>query len=122
VARECSHDVAFIRQYLSLELCEKLGLFSYSEKKKIGITIDEIYNEEGWESIRESLIMNIGTNSIPVIYIEEIENDGTLILRHEHDGRDLDLNHADEVVNHVRTLWGSETKLFSLVENELWEI
>ena len=122
VARECAHDVAFVRQYLTLELSEKLGLFSYSEKKKIGLTIDEIYNEEGWESIRETLIKNIGTNGIPVIYIEAIEDDGTLTLRHEHDDRDLDLNHADEVINHVRTLWGTEARLYTMVEDELWEI
>ena len=29
IARECSHDVSFIRQYLTPELCEKLGLFSF---------------------------------------------------------------------------------------------
>ena len=122
VARESSHDVAFIRQYLTRELCEDLGLFSFSEKKSKGLTIDEIYDDDGWENIRETLIKSVGTNGIPVIYVEEIEDDNTLILRHEHDGRDLELDHADEVLRHIITLWGDDAKLFTIIEEELWEI
>jgi len=122
IARECSHDVSFIRQYLTPELCEKLGLFSFSDKRKRGVTIDEIHDEEGWTKVKETLIKNIGSNGIPVIYVEEVEADNTLILRHEHDSRDLDLDHCDEVLRHVKTLWGDEAKLFTVIEEELWEI
>jgi len=122
IARECSHDVSFIRQYLTPELCEKLGLFSFSDKRKRGVTIDEIHDEEGWTKVKETLIKNIGSNGIPVIYVEEVEADNTLILRHEHDSRDLDLDHCDEVLCHVKTLWGDEAKLFTVIEEELWEI
>ena len=122
IARESSHDVAFLRQYLTPELASELGLFSYSEKRKKGITIDEIHDEDGWEKVKSTLLTNVGTNGIPVIYVEEIEHDGTLILRHEHDGRDLELDNADEVLHHVRTLWGEEAKLFTMIEEELWEI
>lgn len=122
IARESSHDVAFLRQYLTEELSTDLGLFSYSEKRKKGITIDEIHDEEGWEKVKRTLLTHVGTNGIPVIYVDEIEPDGTLILRHEHDGRDLELDNADEVLRHVRTLWGDEAKLFTIIEEELWEI
>jgi len=121
IARESCHDVAFIRQYLTHELCEKLGLFSFSEKRKAGVTIDEIYDEEGWEVVKQNLISNIGTNSIPVIYVDEIE-EHVLVLRHEHDGRDLELGHAENVVNHVNTLWPAGAKLYTILEEELWEI
>ena len=97
-------------------------MFSFSEKKSKGLTIDEIYDDDGWENIRETLIKSVGTNGIPVIYVEEIEDDNTLILRHEHDGRDLELDHADEVLRHIITLWGDDAKLFTIIEEELWEI
>lgn len=123
VARESSHDVAFLRQYLTRELCEELGLFTYSDKgKKTGITIDEISDDDGWKSVKENLLKNVGSNSIPVIYVDEVEDDGVLILRHEHDGRDLDLNHAEAVVGHVDCLWGNGVKLFTIIEDDLWEI
>lgn len=124
IARETSHDVAFLRQYLTRELCEKLGLFTYSDKgKKTGVTIDEISDDEGWEPVKRNLLKNVGSNSMPVIYVDEIDDDGVLILRHEHDSRDLDLNHAEAVVSHVDYLWGGTgTKLFTIIEDDLWEI
>ena len=122
IARESSHDVAFLRQYLTEELCQDLGLFSFSEKRKQGVTIDEIHDNDGWEKVKSTLLKNVGTNGIPVIYVDEIEHDGTLILRHEHDGRDLELDNADEVLRHVRVLWGEEAKLFTIIEEEVWEI
>jgi stage V sporulation protein R len=122
VARECAHDVSFIRQYLTRDLVEKLGLFSYSEKKEKGVTIDEIHDDEGWEKIKESLLTSVGTNGIPVLYVDEMQKDGTLVLRHEHDGRDLELDHADNVTKHIKQLWGGEIKLFTVIEEEAWEI
>ena len=86
------------------------------------MTIDDISDDDGWKKVKESLLKNVGSNSIPVIYIDEVDEEGVLILRHEHDGRDLDLNHAEAVVGHVDHLWGSGTKLFTIIEEELWEI
>jgi stage V sporulation protein R len=122
VARECAHDVSFIRQYLTRDLVEKLGLFSYSDKKDKGVTIDEIHDDEGWEKIKASLLTTVGTNGIPVLYVDELQKDGTLVLRHEHDGRDLELDHADNVAKHIKQLWGGELKLFTVIEEETWEI
>jgi stage V sporulation protein R len=45
-----------------------------------------------------------------------------LILKHDHDGRDLELSYADEVVQHVMTLWDDVVKLVTIVEGEPWEI
>ena len=54
--------------------------------------------------------------------IEELLKDGTLILKHEHDGRDLDLSHANKVVEHIRKIWQKDVKLYTVVEDEVWEI
>jgi stage V sporulation protein R len=122
IARECAHDVSFIRQYMTRELVEKLGLFSYSDKRERGMTIDEIHDDEGWEKIKNDLLTNVGTNGIPVLYVEEFQKDGTLVIRHEHDGRDLELDHADNVTKHIKQLWGGELKLYTVIEEEAWEI
>ncbi len=45
-----------------------------------------------------------------------------MVLRHEHDGRDLELEHAEKVVDHAKVLWGGPVKLFTDIEEELWEI
>ena len=57
-----------------------------------------------------------------VIYADDIEEGNVLVLRHEHDGRDLDLQYSDEVIMHVSDLWGDVVKFHTIVEGESWEI
>ena len=59
---------------------------------------------------------------MPKIYIHEIENGNILSLKHQHDGRDLDLNYADEVILRVGNLWEDVVKLTTVIEDEPWEI
>ena len=120
--REVHNDISFLRFYLDQEFMEDMNYFSYSFKKsKKQITIDDIADDEGWESVRNELIHNVGLNRVPVIFVDEIEKDNTLCLTHEHDGRDLDLTYARKVFDHLKTLWKDEVKLVTLVENEIWE-
>jgi len=121
LARECAHDASFLRQYLTQEDCEDLNLFSFANNKGTYV-IDEISDEEGWRMVKERLIRNVGAGGIPRIYIKEVEAGNILALQHDHDGRDLDLDHADEVVMHVSTLWGDVVKLHTIIEDEPWEI
>jgi stage V sporulation protein R len=37
---------------------------------------------------------------------------------HEHDGRDLDMTHADKTLSHLRTLWGREVYLLTYVRGK----
>ena len=121
IARECAHDEAFLRQYLTQEDAEDLNLFSFANKKGT-YSIDQISDDEGWEKVKLSLLKNIGGNSIPKILVAEVEDGNILALEHEHDGRDLELSYADEVVLHVSTLWGDVVKLNTIIEDEPWEI
>jgi stage V sporulation protein R len=120
--REVHNDISFLRFYLDEEFMREQNYFSYSFKTKDKrATIDEVSDAEGWEGVRNEMINNIGLNRIPVVYVDEIENNNTLSLIHEHDGRDLDLSYAKKVYENIKTLWGDEVKLISMVENEIWE-
>ena len=120
--REVHNDITFLRFYLDEEFMRDMNYFSYSFKKeKKMATIDDISDEGGWESVRDHMINNTGLNRIPVVYVDEIEENNTLCLVHEHDGRDLDLKYAKKVYNYIESLWGDPVKLISIVENEVWE-
>ena len=121
VAREVSNDIAFLRQYMTEEDFHELGLFSFS-KKKSDFVIDEVSDDEGWKIVQQDLLRNIGMSSIPVIYVQDIEDGNILVVEHEHDGRDLELSHADEVILHMSELWGDIVKFHTIVEGESWEI
>ena len=66
--------------------------------------------------------MTTGVNNIPVIYVDELVDNNIIVMRHEHDGRDLELDYADEVKSHIVDIWGGEVKIFTEIENEKWEI
>jgi stage V sporulation protein R len=123
LARECAHDESFLRQYLTEEDCLDLNLFSFSLKsKRKEYSIDDIADEDGWKKVKANLIKTIGINSIPTVYVEDVEPGNILVLQHEHDGRDLDLDYAERVVEHVSYLWGNATKLLTTIEDEPFEI
>ena len=122
IVREVHNDMSFLRFYVDQDFMEDMNYFSYSFKKsKKAITIDDISDESGWESVRNELIKNVGLSRVPVIFVDEVEKDNTLCLIHEHDGRDLDLAYARKVFDHINTLWRDEVKLVTIVENEIWE-
>jgi stage V sporulation protein R len=122
LAREVHNDITFLRNYLDEEMARELNLFSFSYKKpQDHHSIDETSDIEGWENVRDSLIKTVGLNSVPVIYVEEMKKDHTLILKHEHDGRDLDMQYAKKVFEYIQDLWGDEVKLFTVLEGDIWE-
>jgi len=109
--RENHDDIGAIRCYLEEEDFRDLNLFSYSDKKD-AVTIDEVSDENGWKKIR----------AIPLISVIDITRNGDLVLEHVHDGRDLDLEYAEEVVQRVKTLWPRDVKFFTIIEEEPFEI
>jgi stage V sporulation protein R len=120
--RAVHNDITFLRAYVDESFMRDMNYFSYSFKKeKKSLTIDDVSDTSGWTRVRDELIQNTGLNRIPIVYIEEIEKDNTLALKHEHDGRDLELKYAEKVFGYIRTLWGDNVKLISVVENEIWE-
>jgi len=121
LAREIHHDESFIRQYLTEEDCRDLNLFSYANfGDKIKIT--DVSDKESWKIVRDDLIKRTGTNNIPVIYVDSIDLGNMLVLHHEHDGRDLEIDHAEKVVDHITTLWKNPVKLLTIIEDEPFEI
>ena len=120
--RETHNDETFIKTYLNEELCKELNLFSYSFNTKDGYnTIKNISDDSGWQTVRDDLIKNVGLNGVPVVLVKEMKKDGTLILEHEHDGRDLELSEANKVFEHINDLWVGEVRFTTIIEDESWE-
>lgn len=120
--REIHDDVSAIRLFLDEEDFRELNLFSYTNHKDGSATITEVADQFDWKTIRNDMIRNTGINMIPHIYVDRVESSGKLVLKHEHDGRDLDLDYADNVVSHIKKLWKDDVVLYTMIEDELWEI
>ena len=56
-----------------------------------------------------------------MIGVVDIEPGSVLVLQHDHDGRDLEMQYAKKVFEYIQELWGDEVQLYTLLEGELWE-
>ena len=125
LAREVCNDENFIMQYLTEEKARELNLFTFSPKgkKNPDWTVDDIVDdEESWQDVRAALLQSVAGNMIPTIYVDQVVKDNTIHLRHEHDGRDLELDYADNCVKLLKNIWHGPVKLFTEVEDEEFEI
>ena len=120
--RKIHDDVSAIRIFLDENDLRELNFFAHEKQKNGDVVISEVSDHSDWKTIRSDLIKNTGINSIPHIYVDRIEKSGTLVLKHEHDGRDLEIVYANKVVEHIRKIWGKNVKLYTIVEEEIWEI
>ena len=121
-ARETHNDETFIKTYFDYDLCNELNLFSFSFDQQESVNkITEVSGKETWQSIRDDLIKNVGLKSVPVIVVNELTKDGTLVLEHEHDGRDLELSEANKVFGFISELWSGNIRFTTVIEDEIWE-
>ena len=64
----------------------------------------------------------MGLNGVPIVYVEDYERKtNTLFLKHEHDGRDLDLAYANKVYDNICYLWNDNVEFITIIEDEIWE-
>jgi len=108
--REQDRDVSFLRRYLDEELCRDLNLFEFY-KDFSDYVVSEVSDEIGWKKIRDTLIMNVGMNGIPIIRVKEIGSQNILVLEQEWDGRDLSLDYAHQTLKYIARLWGDKVRL-----------
>jgi stage V sporulation protein R len=117
--REVERDTSFIRRYLTDDLMREMDLFQYQARGG-DLVVDKVADEEGWREIKETLLKNVGTASIPVIKVEDADfgHNHTLYLKHYHDGRDLHLEYAEKTLGYLQRLWGRECVLETLLQDK----
>jgi stage V sporulation protein R len=105
-------DFGFIRNYLDQELADKLDLFVY-ETRKDGET--RIANRD-IHAIREAILAPKFNYGAPSIAVQQVGADGGLDLRHDylHDGRGLDLQQAERVMEYVARVWRRPVSLHTV--------
>ncbi|WP_238882133.1 SpoVR family protein [Clostridium sp. YIM B02551] len=115
--RDIDRDASFLRRYLTKDLCEELNLFQYG-KKGFDFLVEEVSDEQGWESIRDLISFNAGLGSIPSIRVIDYNaKENSIVLEHVFDGRELELNYAKETLKYVQELWGRKVVLITKGKN-----
>jgi stage V sporulation protein R len=117
--REVERDTSFLRRYLTAELVRELNLFEYQSRGDEQV-VSRVADDDGWRTIKDTLIQNVGTGTIPVIKVEDADynQNRTLFLGHFHDGRDLQLEYAEKTLQYLRQLWGWDVALETIINEK----
>ena len=97
----------------------ELDMFQHEKRGKERI-ITKTSDKDNWKEVKNTLIKGVGVNSIPVILIKDADysSNRSLLLSHEHEGRDLQLEHAEKTLQHMAALWGKDVALQSTVNGK----
>ncbi len=96
-------DFSFIRNHLTEELAEELGLFEYAARRDGQVSVEK----RDLDALQEALLAPKFNFGGPRVHVANMRNDGTLELRHDYevDGRGLDLTRAQRVLGYLHRIW-----------------
>jgi stage V sporulation protein R len=96
-------DFSFLRNHLTREIAEDMGLFKYQRQLngQAKVVAADI------EALHEGLLMDKYNFGAPRVSVVEVRTDGTLVLQHDNrlDGRGLDVERTRKVLDYVKTVW-----------------
>jgi len=116
--RQIERDESFIRRYLTKELCADMNLFEY-EKQGNEYVVSEVADDEGWMKIRDTIAESAGMGNTPVVVVSDWnQKENILLLEHIYDGRELDLQYANETLKHFVDLWGGKVILNTVTDGK----
>lgn len=109
-------DESFIQQFLSPHLIRQFKLFVITDdERQEDLFVTHIHNKRGYREIRKLLAKSYDiANLEPDIQVvdTDLRGDRELKLRHTvHDGILLEEKNRDEVLKHLKYLWGYEVTL-----------
>ncbi|MFZ0789124.1 MAG: SpoVR family protein [Chromatiaceae bacterium] len=114
-------DESFIAQFLSPNLIREFHLFAIrDDDREEAIEVTAIHDDQGYRRVRQALAeqYNLGSREPNVqVYDVDRRGDRSLTLRHfRHNRRPL-ADSTEEMLRHIRRLWGFTVRLESVDEN-----
>jgi stage V sporulation protein R len=113
-------DESFIAQFLSPRLMREFHLFAVrDDDREDSLEVTAIHEESGYRALREALAdqYNLGSREPNIqIYNVDRRGDRSLTLRHFRYNRRPLADSSDEMLRHLRRLWGFDVRLESVDE------
>ncbi|HEX4387354.1 MAG TPA: SpoVR family protein [Steroidobacteraceae bacterium] len=100
---EQDDDFGFVRNHLTRELAEELGLFRYNARSDGQVKVLEM----DLAGLHEAILAPKYNFGAPVVAAQHVRHDGTLELIHDTsvDGRGLDLDRSRKVLDYLHKVW-----------------
>ncbi len=115
--RRVHNDLTFIDTFLTPEFCVRHNLFSFAYQEQAG----QYYIESrDFEKIKQRLLFSLTNFGKPWIVVVDgnYRNRGELLLKHVHNGVDMRLDHAADVLANLHAIWSRPVSLQTVVEDK----
>ena len=102
--RATHNDITFIDEFFTEEFCNRMQLFTYKFNPRTGR--NEIESRD-FTTIKQKLLNSLTNFGQPLIEVESgnYANRGELLLKHIHQGVDLDLAYAADTMRNIHAIW-----------------
>ena len=102
--RRIHNDITFIDTFLTPEFCRQYNLFSFAYADQ---TQQYVVESREFDLIKQRLLFSLTNFGKPWIYVinGNHRNRGELLLKHEYNGIELKLNHAQDTLVNIQHMW-----------------
>lgn len=102
--RKLYNDITFIDEFFTIEFCIEHMYYTFGFNDRSGNW--EIQSRE-FKKVKDTLLKSLTNRGQPVIYVEDANhgNRGELLLRHSHEGVDLDMAYASDTLANLTKVW-----------------
>ncbi|MBP6629649.1 MAG: SpoVR family protein [Kofleriaceae bacterium] len=115
--RKLYNDITFLDEFFTLEFCLEQKFYSFGFSERSGSW--EIMSRD-FKKVKEQLLRSLTNRGQPFLYVEDanFENRGELLLKHAHDGVDLDLAQGRDTLRNLWKVWSRPVNLLTRVEGK----
>ena len=115
--RKYHNDITFIDEFLDEDFCEEAKLFTWAQDRRTG---QAIISDRSFAEIKTELLDALTNFGQPIIDVVDgnFRNRGELLLKHNHQGKDLKLDWALETLSNLFKVWNRPVNLSTIFEGE----
>ncbi len=103
--------MSFLDEIIDGDFAAQNQLFVYQRNSRTGHL--EVADRD-WRHIKEELLRSLAWGGLPQIELVACDEEGGgLLLEHHHEGRDIKLDEAGELLRQLARLWGAPITLLT---------
>ncbi len=115
--RRLHNDITFLDEFFTMDFCIEQKFYSFGWNER-GATW-EIQSRE-FKKVKDQMLRMLTNRGQPALYVVDGNHDNRaeLLLRHTHDGADLDLGQAKDALKNLAKVWTRPVLLLTKVEGK----
>jgi stage V sporulation protein R len=115
--RKLYNDVTFIDEFFTMDFCHDQKFYAFGFNERSGNW--EIESRE-FKKVKDRLLFRLTNHGQPFIYVVDgnFENRGEILLRHQHEGVDLKLDHTRDTLANVSRVWKRPASLITKLDGK----